>query len=80
VLYLSNSSKYSTKINSSSNKLLKKGISWFKSNKYYNKFKIDTESDLIITCLNNNHDKSISYQLFNLVTYEGPLNDINKII
>ena len=35
-------------------------------------FQQDTESELIIICLNNNHDYNMITQL-NLVTYAGPL-------
>jgi hypothetical protein len=41
-------------------------------------FEENTESDLIQTCLNNNHDFNMIYQL-NLVTYAGPLYDVNNI-
>ena len=41
-------------------------------------FETNTESDLIITCLNNNSDYSMINQL-NLVTYAGSLYDLNNI-
>ena len=41
-------------------------------------FENNTESDLIITCLNNNSDYSMINQL-NLVTYAGSLYDENNI-
>jgi hypothetical protein len=41
------------------------------------KFENNTETELIITCLNNNHDFSMINQL-NLVTYAGPLYDQKK--
>ena len=40
-------------------------------------FENNTETELIITCLNNNHDFSMINQL-NLVTYAGPLYDQKK--
>jgi GH25 family lysozyme M1 (1,4-beta-N-acetylmuramidase) len=40
-------------------------------------FENNTETELIITCLNNNHDFSMIIQL-NLVTYAGPLYDQKK--
>ena len=41
-------------------------------------FENNTESDLIITCLNNNSDYSMINQL-NLVTYAGSLYNVNNI-
>jgi len=41
-------------------------------------FDKNTETDLILTCLNNNHDFNMINQL-NLVTYAGPLYDVNNI-
>ena len=41
-------------------------------------FDKNTETDLILTCLNNNHDFNMINQL-NLVTYAGPLYDANNI-
>ncbi len=41
-------------------------------------FEENTESDLIQTCLNNNHDFNMINKL-NLVTYAGPLYDVNNI-
>ena len=39
---------------------------------------INTASDLIIKCLNNNKDYNMINQL-NLVTYSGPLYNVDKI-
>ena len=41
-------------------------------------YDLDIEHELIITCLNNNHDHNMINQL-NLVTYAGPLYDKNKL-
>ena len=41
-------------------------------------YESNTETELIITCLNNNHDYSMINQL-NLVTYAGPLYDVKNI-
>ena len=41
-------------------------------------FDINTANDLIITCLTNNNDYNMIKQL-NLVTYSGPLYDVDKI-
>jgi hypothetical protein len=41
-------------------------------------FEENTESDIIQICLNNNHDFNMINQL-NLVTYAGPLYDVNNI-
>ena len=41
-------------------------------------FEVNTETDLIIECLNNHHDVNMIYQL-NLITYAGPLYNIKNV-
>jgi hypothetical protein len=54
-------------------------------NEIVKKFKIDClnveesiEKELILTCLNNNHDYKMIDQL-NLVTYSGPQYNVNNL-
>ncbi len=48
----------------------------FKENCLY--YELNTENELIITCLKNNHDFNMITQL-NLVSYAGPLYNKNKL-
>ena len=41
-------------------------------------FEVNTETDLIVECLNNHHDVNMIYQL-NLITYAGPLYNIKNV-